>query len=238
MKRLNLFFSIIIFCNTHPLLAEGIIEDFDSLGGNKALLEKMKSHSKKRIELVQKRAIDRTHRLEFSPEYKYISKGNTYLDSFSAGLSLRYHINPYWSLGAKYNYFYNKLTLEAEKLIQEAIRAKDIDADAEVALIPELNWLKTSTLGTLSYYLVYGKINWFNKKIVHFDVYATLGAGRVDLRKGTSGTYLGGIGFGFWPSQYFSARLEYNYQIYNAEYLSGTKQLGMNTLSFSLGYLI
>ena len=232
------FLFTVIFLNSFFSLAQGVIEDLDSLGGNRALLEKINLNSGKRIELVQKRTTDRTHRLEMAPEYKYVSKGNTYLNSSSAGLSLRYHINPYWSVGTKYNYFYNQLTPEAERLIDEAMKVGDINPDMELALIPELNWLKTSIMGSLSYYPIYGKINWFNRAIIHFDMYITLGAGQVELRKGNSASFLGGAGFGLWPSQYLSMRLEYNYQIYNAKYQSGVKQLDMNTLSFSLGYLI
>ncbi|MCY4643133.1 MAG: outer membrane beta-barrel domain-containing protein [Bacteriovoracales bacterium] len=236
---MKVLFIVWITISSPFLWGWDLLKDFDSLGGNGALLERLRESSKgKGVQIVQNRMTDRTNRLELFADYQYTSRGNTYLDSSSSAASFHFHINPRWSLGAKYNYFFNDLTPEAEGIINEALEVQKINPNVETALIPELNWPKSSTMALISYYPIYGKANIFNQGIVHFDLYATLGAGQMELRNGTSQTWLGGVGVGLWLSQYLSARLEYNYQGYEAEYLQGVKELSVNTLSFGFGYLL
>ena len=231
--------TFLILILSTPLWGIDLLKDFDSLGGNADLLQKLKVQAKKgTIRIVQKRLVDRTQRWEFSSEYLYSSRGNSYLDSTSTGFTISYHLNPRWSLGMKYHYFFNQLTPEGKNLVEEAQRVQRIDPKTELALIPELNWPKTSVLAAMSYYPIYGKLNIFDKGIVHFDIYGTLGAGQMTLRKGSSMTYFTGLGFGLWLSQHLTGRLEYNYQAYNAQYLQGEQEQNINTISFGIGYLL
>ena len=236
MKVLSIVLSISF---SQFVLGVDLLKDFDSLGGNGALLKRLRESSKgKGVQIVQNRVTDRTNRLELFSEYQYTSKGSTYLDSSSSALSFHFHINPHWSVGVKYNHFYNELTSEARDLINEALKVQKINSNVEMALIPELNWPKNSTTALISYYPIYGKANIFDLGIVHFDLYGTLGRGQMELRNGGSEILLGGVGLGLWLSQHLSARLEYDYQTYEAEYLQGKKQLSVNTLSFGLGLLL
>ena len=232
----------ILVLTCFPLLGQAIdlLQDFDTLGGNATLLKKLKSGPQggRGLRIVQNRLVDRTNRLELFSDYKYTSRGNSYLDSTSAGAALHYHFTPHWSLGFKYNHYYNKLTAEGENIVQEAQEVERINPNIKVALIPEINWPLSSMMASLSYYPIYGKVNIFNRGIVHFDIYGTLGAGRMTLRQGESFTYAAGVGFGLWLSQHISGRLEYNYQAYQAEYLLGVREQKINTLSFGLGLLL
>lgn len=236
---MNLLQVIFIFFLAGPALAMNLLQDFDSLGGNADLLKKLKANPEnRRIEIVQKRITDRTHRFELSTEYLQTSRGNSYLDTTGSGFALSYHLNPRWSFGLKYNYFFNELTSEGEHLMGEAQKVEEIDSEAEIALVPELNWPKASIMSSVSFYPIYGKINIFNFGIIHFDTYGTLGAGWMNLREGDSPLYLMGAGFGFWISRHFTSRLEYNYQMYNAEYLTGSRPQRINTLSFGIGFFL
>ena len=236
-KVSKIIFSFLLTLS--PLWAVDLLKDFDSLGGNTDLLEKLKVQSKKgAVQVVQKRFVDRTHRLELASDYLTTSRGNSYLDSTGTGASLIYHFNYRWSVGAKYEHFYNELTSEGRGLIEEAQKVQEIDSEAEFALIPELNWPKSSTLFSVSYYPIYGKLNIFNKGVVHFDLYATLGGGQMTLRKEKSNTYFTSAGMGFWLSQYLSTRLEYSYRVYNASYLSGEQEKKINTISLGIGLLL
>ena len=236
MTALRIF---LILTLSNGLWGLDLLKDFDSLGGNAVLLKKLKGHPQNNaIQIVQKRMTDRTHRWEFSSDYLYTSRGNSYLNSTSTGLSVAYHLNPRWSFGAKYYHFFNELTQEGRGLLTEAQKVKKINPNIQTALIPELNWPKDSVLASLSYYPIYGKVNLFNQGVVHFDIYGTLGAGQITLRQGDSTTYFTGVGIGFWLSQHLTSRLEYNYQAYNAQYLLGDKEQRINTISFGIGYLL
>lgn len=243
VKELRNFIKCTLFILiSGSLYAADVLEGFDSLGGNKVLLEKIKDdarmESEDRIEIVQKRSTNRISRWEFSPQYVHISKGSTYLNSSSSGFAVRYHINPRWSLGGQYSKFKNSLTPEAEQLIQDALNARIVAPSVEIAAIPELNWPVDVKMATMSFYPIYGKVNMFDKGVVQFDIYAALGLGQMRLRNGSTPAYYTGLGLGVWLSQYLSARLEYGYQVYRAEYFSGTKSMDMNNVAFSLGYLL
>lgn len=235
MKILAIVVTLLV---VNPVGALEVLKDFDSLGGNEELLKKVMSDSSKKIELVQNRIVNRVNRWEISPEFKHVANGNTYLNSSSVGLSVRYHFNPYWTVGLKYNHFTNKLTPEGKSVMDDAVAAYESNSNASIAIIPELNWLKSSAIGLVSYYPIYGKANLFNKGIIHFDMYGTLGAGKMQLRNGGTTTFLGGVGFGFWISRYLTSRIEYNYQVYTAKFQSGKKRLGMNSVAFSVGLLL
>ena len=231
-----LTFLMIIFSG--PLWS-GLLKDFDSLGGNGDLLKRLQAQPEKgRLQIVQKRMTDRKNRLEIFSGYLQSTGGNSYLNTQSSNASMYYHITPRWSLGVQYNYFFNDLTKEGEGLLEEARQVEEVNSKSEVAIIPELNWPKSSVMGLLSYYPFYGKLSIFNSGIVHFDIYGTLGAGQILLRKGESNVYLGGVGFGLWLSQHLSARMEYNYQTYRVRYSSGERDQGINTLSFGIGILL
>ena len=217
----------------------GLFQGFDSLGGNDVLLKKLEDHPREvEVRVVQNRVTDRTSRLEVYTEYSHISRGSSYVNSHSVGGAVNYHVTPHWSLGFKYSYFNNQLTREGEDIIERAQRLEEANPSESVALIPELNWPRSSVTSTLSFYPLYGKVNVFDLGVVHFDLYGTVGGGWMQLRNGSSPTYLGGGGVGMWFSQYISSRVEYTYQEYRPQYASGRAREGINTISFSLGFLL
>ncbi|MCB9027407.1 MAG: outer membrane beta-barrel domain-containing protein [Bdellovibrionaceae bacterium] len=224
-----------------------ILEDFDSLGTNKVLLEKAQVLvPEKKIEIVQGRIVNRNWRQEFSTDYEVTSSGaNPYFFTQALGLSYQLHINPYWSIGLKYNYAFNKLSAEGDKIITDGRSKQDkiihSDPNSEEKpepFIPEMNWLKQSYLATVNWYPIYGKFKFLNSGIVHFDIYTHLAIGQAELRFNDSPIYQLGLGTGFWWSQHLSSRLEYKFTTYTADFYEKEQVQNMGNVSLSMGYLL
>ena len=90
----------------------------------------------------------------------------------------------------------------------------------------------------MNWYPLYGKINWFERSVVHFDIYALGGYGQVRLNSGPTSTYTAGGGIGLWITQHFTTRLEMRYQTYAAKYYAGTKDLDLTVGSLQMGWLL
>lgn len=204
-----------------------VLEDFDSLGGNNVLLEKAKVlEPEKDISIVQNRIVNRINRLEFAPQYFSVFGGDSYLSTHATGLDAHFHFNPKLSIGVNYFTAYNELTAEGKKLIEDD------------GLIPDVDFLKSGTIGTLNWYPIYGKFNLANLAIVHFDLYFLGGYGSVELSSGNSSAYTYGGGIGFWFSQHLSSRLEVRQLMYEASRDSGSVDMDLTLGSFSVGYLL
>jgi len=209
-----------------------VMKDFDGLGENKELFDKAKAlHPEMSVVVVQDRVVDRRNRLEIAPEMVAVSGGDSYINTYGYGLSAHYHVSPWWSVGARYSYYTNKLTKEAENLIN------DTSATGS-GIIPEIDHPENAIMGFVNVYPIYGKMSTLNIGITHFDMYLTAGYGQIALKSGSVGTWAGGLGVGFWFSQHLTTRLEVRYQNYEATRYNGKD--GMNTIntSLQLGYIL
>ncbi|MCB0391209.1 MAG: outer membrane beta-barrel domain-containing protein [Bdellovibrionales bacterium] len=224
-----------------------ILKDFDSLGKNKVLLENAQAlFPEKKIEIVQERIVDRNWRHEFSPDYEVVSNGdNPYFHSQKLGFNYQLHINPYWSVGLKYQYNFNWLTEEGDRIIedgrakQDAIYRDDPNSrEKPDPFIPELNWAQENYLAFVNWYPIYGKFKFLNSGIVHFDLYTHLAAGQIKLRYNNSDLYQFGIGTGLWWSQHITSRIEYKFSTYKTELYKDQSSIQTGNLSLSVGYLL
>ena len=209
-----------------------VMEDFDSLGGNKVLLERAKDlNPDSKVEVVQDRIVNRHNRLEVSPEFGTTVGGDTFISTMRTGLTAHYHFNPHWSLGLKYASMSNSLTKDGENLIKDTSRGGK-------TIVPDLDYPVQEYLAVLAWYPIYGKINLFDKGIAHFDVYGQIGNGQIELHSGSTSTWLGGVGIGFWLSQHLTSRLELDVQNYKAQRVLGDSNLTVTIASFSMGYML
>lgn len=216
-----------------PAQAKDLMEDFDSLGGNDALLEKARAlNPEVSVRVVQDRVVNRRNRIELAPEFSGVIGGDAYNSTQNIGANLHFHLNPRWSLGLKYNYAINHLRSEAKDLIQEA-------ETSGLPLIPDIDFPKQQAMAFANWYPIFGKMNLYDLGVAHFDLYVLAGAGQIELRSGRVPTYSAGGGVGFWVSQYLSARMELRYQTYQAKQRSGA-EVGMNTtvMGLQVGYLL
>ena len=93
ISQLTLLF---IFAGAPTIAQAGSLSQrFDNMGGNKALMKKAKAiDSQNRFRIVQKRAVDRDYRLEFSMSYGFNAGGDSYINTQNIGANIDFHINP------------------------------------------------------------------------------------------------------------------------------------------------
>lgn len=210
----------------------GVMEDFDSLGGNDVLMEKAKAlEPDSQVSVVQDRVVSRSRRFEVAPEFGSVLGGDSYLQTRSYGVNAHFHINPHWSVGVKYMSMTNELSPEGKNLIADSgVLGKNI--------VPDMDYPMDQTMAVVNFYPVYGKLNIFNKAIAHFDVYGLLGAGNISLRSGSTSTWTAGGGVGFWISQHLTTRLEMRYQNYETQRSNGSDSMDLTVASLQVGYLL
>lgn len=232
MFKKLLTYSLLIGCFEAYAANEGLMKDFDSLGGNKELLQQVGTgQAKVTTQVVQDRIVKRRNRVEIAPEFGTVLGGDSYNKTTNYGINLHYHITPHWSVGAKYVYSANKLTKEGENIIN------DVGATGK-GQIPDIDHPRYETLGVLNFYPIYGKMNLYDLGVVHFDVYALGGYGTIGLKKGTTSTWIAGGGIGFWFSQHLTTRLELYYQTYEAERYTSKADMDMTVGSVQIGYML
>jgi outer membrane immunogenic protein len=196
-----------------PKKRVNLTEDFDSLAENKDIVERAQSlHTERKVQVVQNRLVDRNLRLELGLSYGPVGGGDAYLLTQNVGGHVDFHITPRWSIGGRYYRSYSTLTQEGQQMYDQAqalySRYRDnyfvkmVDAPQDTGLFV-VNW-----------YPFYGKLALFERGVAHFDVYALAGYGKMSLESGTSDTYAGGGGVGFWWTQHFTSRLEVTYLSY------------------------
>lgn len=213
--------------------------EFDSLGGNKTLLERAKAlEPDVNVTVIQKRFVSRIHRIEIAPEFSGTFGGDTYTRTQSVGLNLHYHFNPRWSIGAKYNHSYNKLTSEGESMINASIEDYKKNPERPAVAYPQIDYPKDEYMATLNWYPIYGKLNLIDKGVLHFDMYFLAGGGQVTMSSGSTSSYTAGTGIGMWFNEHFTSRLEMRYQNQKAKYLDGEKSLDLAIASVQMGWML
>ncbi len=214
------------------------VSDLEGLGSNRALIKRaQKMDPKSRYRIVQKRLVDRNKRFEFSVGGNIVAGGDAYFDTANLGVQADFHINPNWSVGARYYKSNNTLTKEGQRVHDIA---ESTPAD-QVATVPDLDPPSQTVFGTLTFYPVYGKLNFFNVKTVQFDVYTVLGAGMIELiESGQTLAYTAGLGTGIWFNNRFTARMEVRYQGYqdSINSIEGARQMNTINAGITLGFLL
>jgi outer membrane beta-barrel protein len=231
----NLILITILACSSHTFA--NTKERIDSLGGNKDLMKRARAlDAKNKIQIVQKRAVDRNMRLEVGFSYGMFSGGgDPYLNTSAMGASADLHITPRFSVGARYHDHRNELNNEGRRVFEQAQRNSMFDSNF---VRPAVDFPDSTTLGVVSFYPFYGKMNMMDMGVTQFDVYVLGGYGQMKLASGSSGTWTAGGGIGLWLAQHFSSRLEVRYQGFQDQIYSGTRDQGVVVSTFSIGFIL
>lgn len=211
--------------------------DLDALGGNKDLMERANAiDPRNTTRIIQKREVDRDMRLELGLNYGIVAGGDPYVDTSNLGGRIDFHLDPHWSVGARYYHSASNLNSQGQHQFDqvEALRAAGGNAPR-----PDIDYANNTWLGTVAFYPFYGKINFADLAIKQFDIYFLAGAGQVYLAQGTQPTYTGGVGFAFWLSEHWSTRLEARYQGYKDQFDdASTRQMNLTIFSLDIGFLL
>lgn len=212
-------------------------DSLKKLGNQEMLLDKARpSVPANTYRIVQKRVIDRESRFELAAGLGGITGGDSYYNTKNVGLQAEYHFTHRWSAGLRYLYNMNELTSEGKRVYDQAEATIDAN-NPGAAKAPGIDWPMSTTLATISFYPLYGKMSWFDLNVSYFDMYVLLGGGVNQLRYGTVPVYTGGLGMGMWWTNHLSSRIEARYQEYD-DHLFGGRRIKDANISFSMGFLL
>ena len=212
--------------------------EFKTLGDNQDVVDRVKNlDSHQKVRIVQNRLVDRNNRLEIAVNYAFNGGGDSYVKTENAGGLIEFHINPRWSIGAHYQKSYNTFTPEGETQINNA-EAEQKKDHASTYRFPALDFPLETTMATISYYPIYGKLNLFDSGIAQFDIYGQLGYGQIKLGTGTSDLLSLGLGSGVWLNSRITTRLEVRYQQYEDLLLTDRRKQNHVQAVASLGVLL
>lgn len=209
----------------------------DSLGSGETLMEKANpTVPANTYRVVQKRVIDREFRHEFGLSTGAITGGDAYNKTTNAGLRYDFNISPRWSVGARYDVNFNELTPEGKRVFNEAQTL--INNGRADFKYPDLDYPIHTTIATLNYYPLYGKMSWFDSTVSYFDFYFLVGGGAMQLRSGSTAVVTAGGGLGMWWNQYLTTRIELRYQGYEDKIYTGKRQIDSAVGSISMGFML
>jgi outer membrane immunogenic protein len=236
MKHLITTLSIMLLAlNTFAApRKKSVFNDLDSLGSNKAIAERAKAiDANNRVRVVQNRSVDRDLRFEFGVNYGTIAGGDAYVDSSALGFMADFHITPKISLGVRHLDINSALSAEGKRVMDASL------ADSNV-LRPEIDFPESSTMGVITLYPMYGKLNFFDVGITQFDVYMLGGYGQMKTQNGSSPTWTAGGGIGIWWAKHISSRIEARYQDYQDTLTTNgvSREQGITSFSVGIGFLL
>ncbi len=224
--------------------ADNLSNELDSLGGSPALVQEARDlEPDNQMAVVENRAVNLNWRLELGIDMGLVGGGDSYVNTQALGANADLHIDPHWSFGVRYLSYNNTLTAQGQQVFQQAESSQAINGGG--ASTAAVSYPLDTTLGVVSFYPIYGKLNLFNEAITQFDLYVLGGAGQTTsqangLSPYTSTTWTAGGGVGFWWTQHFASRLEVRYQSYQDKILADatTRSESDVVTMFSLGILL
>jgi len=116
------------------------------------------------IVVVPRKAFLKGGRVEFLP-FTGVSINDNLIRHYAFGGAINYYLSDALSVGVEGQYYVKELTASEENVGLQYNR------------IPTLNRYKYSGALIFGYAPVYGKFAWFNKQIVHWEIFANAGAG-------------------------------------------------------------
>jgi outer membrane beta-barrel protein len=236
MKRLILVSLIFAASASAFAKSTDLTQDMDSLGGNQDIADRAKAlDPKNQVQVVQKRTVDRNDRLELGLSAGVVAGGDPYVSTNNYGLNVDYHLNPRWSIGARYYHSVSDLTSEGQTMYSNANTSAHTGGDYTIT---QVDYPVDTGLAVINWYPIYGKLNLFDAGIAQFDLYTLAGYGKVQLQSGLTDTYTAGAGIGLWLTQHITTRFEVRWQTYQDQMYLGSQQLNLTIATLSIGYML
>ncbi len=216
-----------------------VSKELDALGDKRASEKAAKLDNRARVGIVQGRTVDRNWRVEAGVNYGGVASGDSYLNTSNLGGQLDLHVNPKFSLGARYTKSFNTLSAEGENRFRAG-------SNTDTYSIPQISYPEETVMGVVNWYMMYGKTNFFDIKTIQFDIYSLAGYGQVrtstefrgQSQSNWTNTWTAGGGVGLWLSQHITSRFELRYQNYSDQVYTGSRDLNLIVASFGFGVLL
>jgi len=180
----------------------------------------------KDIAVIQRKFLPRTQRFDLSGSF-IINTNNQFFNNIGLGIKLGYSFNEKYGIEGVYNFL-----TSSPRPVTKGLEERQIDTESFVE--PEgymgLNFKWTP---------VYGKIAWFEKKIIPFELYFTPGFGMTQTARGSSdSTFSLGFGQLFAMSKSTAIRWDFNWNFYQSEVRinSVPQTQNQNDLLLMVGY--
>lgn len=230
-SKILILVALLFSLSTHAAKKSELLKDLDSLGSNEEIAKRSKAiDAENRIQIVQNRTVDRTMRLESVLSYDIVAGGDPYISSNNLGVMVDFHLSNKVSLGVRYYDTSSRLSPEGDRVFKEF--------QSNGGVRPAVDYPLSTTLGVVTFYPLYGKLNFFNIGVTQFDVYVLAGYGQISLNSGNTSTWTAGGGIGLWWSQHITSRVEVRYQSYQDKIYSGTRNEGVTSVSAGVGFLL
>lgn len=239
MKKLSIFFCFVFIftsCNVFAQEDSANIEneelniiqlELEKAQPQKKTLESTKNETKEQqdgdftslgrlapfseVSVLQKKFMPKTNRMIFTGGLA-LGTNEPFFTPLGANLRAGYFFLE--SLGFELNYF---SISTSERDITKDLR--NIENIAAESLLYTKNYLG----GSLLWSPIYGKMAWFNKKIIPFDLYFSLGTGQTTVSTGEKpSTFHLGTGQIFALSKSSAFRWDLSWNIYNAKNTDGS----------------
>jgi outer membrane beta-barrel protein len=190
------------------------LTDFSGLG-------KLASFSE--VSVIQKRYMPKTERFQFFLGPAIVTN-DPFFNTSGGELKFSYFLTETW--GLELNYF---SLATSEKDSTKELRK--INGISTVNLVYPKSYMGLD----LVYVPVYGKMSWFNKKIIPFDLYFAAGYGTTGTQAGEkAGTVHLAAGQIFSITKAFALRWDFSWNFFSATGIDGSKS-SANNLFLSVG---
>ncbi len=141
--------------------------------------------------------------------------------SYLVGGAYTFHFSE--DLGLEAGFGYTRAQSEVVKIIEDRLATDLVKNSTPVFLYQ----------GHLVWSLAYGKLRWFGSRISRFDFNLALGGGITDNQAARGLTFSGGLGFKFYPSEWFAIRIDLRDNVLEQELLGESRIV--NNLVATLG---
>lgn len=175
------------------------------------------------VSVLQKRYLPKTGRFHAFLGGSLITNDPFY-NTVGGALKLGYFLTE--SIGVEANYF-GFSTSEA-KATQELKEIQNVGTDSLIIT-------KSFSGVDVIFVPVYGKITWFNERIIPFDMYFSMGGGTTVTQSESAGTLHAGMGQIFAASKSSGFRWDFSWNMFSATGIDGKKQ-SYNNVFLTLGW--
>lgn len=177
----------------------------------------------KEVSVIQKRFMPKTGRFQLFGGAAVLTN-NPFFNTIGGVAKAGYFLSETW--GLELNYF--GLTTSERQTTQEL---RDIQGVSTENLVYPKSYIGLDVM----FVPVYGKMAWFNEKIIPFDLYFSVGYGTTNTQAGeNAGTIHLATGQIFALSKAYAIRWDFSWNFFNAKGIDGT-QNSFNNLFLTVG---
>lgn len=175
------------------------------------------------VSVIQRRFLPKTGRFHAFVGGSLITN-DPFFNTIGGALKLGYFFTE--SLGVELNYF--GLTTSEAKSTQELKQIQNVKTD-------NLVLTKSFSAFDVIFVPIYGKMTWFNDRIIPFDLYFSLGGGSTATQAESAGTVHFGTGQIFAASKSSAFRWDFSWNFFSATGVDGNKST-YNNLFLTVGW--